>query len=747
MEVLLRRGAVLLAGLVLLAGCSSDDNGSATSRDIYAFANGCFSVSESSGSQSLVRTPNGFELDDTGDATRFFLKPSGLGRYLFFDQDAGYLVSDGAQLLRETDLLSDIKTVDDSFQSEAEWDLQVPDGGAGFLLRHRKSGGYLADSGISAQAGDALRVDLSPSTGCREFPEESTHSEGEVTTTSFDDGSLFGIADTHSHIFANFGFGGGGIFHGAPYHPLGVEHALLSCEHFHGEGGRKDLFGAGFDAGRDFNIADFVGAIADGQLAEFNHATKGWPEFTTWPSAPFSSTHQTQYYKWLERARLAGLRLVVQHAVSNQILCDFLGRGGIQPIRYSCNDMVAVDRQIDEAYAMQDYVDAQEGGPGKGWFHIVTSPAQAREEIAAGKMAVVLGIETSNLFDCFLTTPVGFARCTEQDVIDRLDDYRDRGVRALFPVHKYDNGFSAGDGDKAFIEIGNILQSGNFSNFTTECDLSVPTVFDRRRANFPGLIGLRDDYFATPPNDFRDFFIAPLTTLGPFLDRFLVPQDPEVENNCQNAGLTDLGEFLIKEMMKRGMIIETDHFPRKSYRRVFEMLEENDYPAAGTHGLDNGGRLYALGGISKTGFGRCRAAGQTSTVDNGFQERIARITENGGFPAIGFGFDLNGFAGAPGPRFGARSNCSSPQTDPVTYPFTSFAGDVTFSQPKVGERTLDFNTEGLVHIGLLPELIEDVRGDGVTDQELEPLFKSAEGYLRMWERAESRGAALNASLE
>jgi hypothetical protein len=106
------------------------------------------------------------------------------------------------------------------------------------------------------------------------------------------------------------------------------------------------------------------------------------------------------------------------------------------------------------------------------------------------------------------------------------------------------------------------------------------------------------------------------------------------------------------------------------------------------------------------------------------------IAANGGYRAIGFGFDLNGFAGAPGPRFGPKSNCSDPQSDPVTYPFTSFAGDVTFTEPSVGNRTLDFNTEGLAHIGLLPELIEDTRGDGVTDEEIEPLFKSAEGYLR-----------------
>jgi hypothetical protein len=39
-------------------------------------------------------------------------------------------------------------------------------------------------------------------------------------------------------------------------------------------------------------------------------------------------------------------------------------------------------------------------------------------------------------------------------------------------------------------------------------------------------------------------------------------------------------------------------------------------------------------------------------------------------------------------------------------------------------------------------VIEDVRRDGVTDEELEPLFKSAEGYIRVWEKSERRAEAL-----
>lgn len=742
---------VCLAGLVTLSACSGDDDSSAAgmSGDIYGFANGCYAVQ--AGDAFLLRdgvnAGYAFSSPRLETATPFFFEPSGLGRYLLFDDGEGHLTSDGANLTRTIDLESDITTIDDTFQSEAEWELHGVQGASSrFRLRHVKTGLYLAEGGLAGEA-DAAALELPPHSGCADFPEESTHTAGSVEMRTFDDGDLFGFTDIHSHLLANFAFGGGGIFHGAPFHPLGVRHALGSCERFHAAEGRADLFGFGFDTGNDIDLPIFVQALLSGRLPVFNHHTEGYPDFTTWPSAHDSSTHQTQYYKWLERAYLGGLRLVVQHAVSNQIICDLLGNGGYQPIRYSCNDMFAVDRQLQEVYRMQDYIDAQEGGPGEGWFRVVTTPAQAREVIAAGKLAVVLGIETSNLFNCFLTPPEGIEACDEDDVRERLQLYYDRGVRALFPVHKYDNAFSAGDGHKGFIEIGNIAQSGHLSNFTEECDPDVPSVFDRGPMSFPGLNEPRQDYFAPAPYDFSRFFENPIGALFPFLDRLMAPPIPGVSDHCQAAGLTPLGEFLIEEMMRMGMIIEIDHLPRRSYRRAFEMLEENQYPAVGSHGLDNFGRLYELGGVSAGDFSRCRSASTPATVDDGFQRRLQRIIDAGGYPGLGFSFDLNGFAGAPGPRLGEKSVCgSTPQSDPLTYPFTSYAGDVTFLEPKVGNRTLDFNTEGLVHIGLLPDLIEDVRRDGVSDAELEPLFRSAEAYVRMWETAERRGAAVRAGL-
>jgi microsomal dipeptidase-like Zn-dependent dipeptidase len=716
---------------------------------VHGFVDGCYTMDAakpgSASASFLTAVDDGegfaFSAPDAESASRLFMKASDLATYLFYDDEGQYLVHENGSFVRKSELVSDILTLDDDYLPGAQWQLEVSaQDETRFQVRHLKTGHYLTTKGLAENAQEAAVITLYPATGCTEHPELTLDADGEVTPREFEDGSVWGFVETHTHLMSNFGFGGGGIFHGAPYHPLGVEHALPSCKIFHGREGRADLFGYGFDHGDQLDADDLTTGLVSGRTPEFNHHTEGYPEFTDWPSAHDSSTHQTQYYQWIKRAHLSGLRLMVQHATSNQIICELLAGSGAQRVRYSCNDMVAVDRTIEETRKLERYIDAQEGGPGEGWFRIVDSPAQAREVIGQGKMAVLLGIEVSNLFDCFLTPEEGGARCSEQDVIDALDKYHAKGVRAIFPVHKYGNGFSAGDGQKSLIELGNFIQTGHWSNFTEDCP-DVPTVFDKGSLDFAGLNEPRDDYFAAPPNDMSDFGDNPLRALSPYRDQL---SEGGLDGDfCQNAGMTQLGEFLMQELMRRGMIIEIDHLPRRSYLRAFELLEANDYPAAGTHGNNNNGELYAIGGISKFNFKRCSDPSEPGTRADPLKNRLELIAQHDGFPAEGFGFDLNGFAGAPGPRFGENSRCEQPQENPVTYPFTSYSGEITFTEPRVAERTIDFNTEGLAHIGMIPELIEDVRNDGVSDEELEPLFKSAEGYLRMWEKVEQRGEALS----
>ena len=679
------------------------------------------------------------------EAVPIWLQPSGLGRVLLYDAGR-YVVADGDRAVGADALQSDITTGEDHYVSAGEWLLLAEVDGSGVRLQSRRLGTWLADDGtLVADAADAVSIELQAATGCAPFPELAVDATGTISRTTFDDGTLYGLADAHSHILSNFSFGGGGLYHGGAFHPYGVEHALPDCTAVHGEGGRKDLFGFAYDqAGGDLDLASVLGELGAGELTEFNHNTDGYPDFTEWPNSRERATHQTQYHRWLERAWLGGLRLMVQHATSDETICKLTVGQGFQESRYDCSDMTAVDRIIDETWAMQDYVDALHGGEGKGWFRVVESPEQARAVIEDGKLAIILGIETSNLFRCYLTPREGDPVCDEAYVDAQLDAYYARGVRALFPAHKYGNVFTPGDGSRDFIEAGAFVNSGHWTNKTEDCppaEWNMPLGFDGGAITFGGLNQPRAAHVSAPPHDFSGFEDDPLGTLLPFAAELL--EGPLPGSWCQNASLTPMGEHLLEGMMQRGMIIEVDHLPAWAYARAFELLYAHDYPAAGTHNRDWDGRLYELGGLSTMRQAGCQDADAPGASTAGFGERVAEIEARGGYPGLVFSFDYNGFAGGRAPRFG-DDGCGDDQPNALTYPFTSFAGDVTFTQPTVANRTIDFNTEGMVHIGLIPELMQDFRADALSDADVEPWYRGAEAYVRMWEKAEARAAVLSA---
>ena len=53
----------------------------------------------------------------------------------------------------------------------------------------------------------------------------------------------------------------------------------------------------------------------------------------------------------------------------------------------------------------------------------------------------------------------------------------------------------------------------------------------------------------------------------------------------------------------------------------------------------------------------------------------------------------------------------------------------------MGNHRYNFNDEGLANYGLLPDMLEDLKKIGMTPAEFETLFASAEGFVRMWEKA------------
>src|SRR3712207_8302101 len=62
---------------------------------------------------------------------------------------------------------------------------------------------------------------------------------------------------------------------------------------------------------------------------------------------------------------------------------------------FRSNEMHNVRLQRQRIDELIEYIDAQSGGPGKGWMRIVRDPFEARRALNEGKLALVLGIETS----------------------------------------------------------------------------------------------------------------------------------------------------------------------------------------------------------------------------------------------------------------------------------------------------------------------------------------------------------------
>ncbi len=88
--------------------------------------------------------------------------------------------------------------------------------------------------------------------------------------------------------------------------------------------------------------------------------------------------------------------------VENRVLCEIYPDMSVvqgEP-KSNCDEMDTVRREIQRIEQLEDYIDAQAGGPGKGFFRIVENPFQARKAINKGKLAVVKGMEVSEPFDC-----------------------------------------------------------------------------------------------------------------------------------------------------------------------------------------------------------------------------------------------------------------------------------------------------------------------------------------------------------
>ena len=716
---------ILIGGALLVAGCGSsslpasisDGGGNgvlppgATPKTRYDLANGCYALKSVPIGKYAVRSGDTYAATaaSVGDAEAFFMKPTALGKYLFYARDKSMLAANNGA----------VGTVS-SPSDAADWTIDT-DAAGNFTVFSASAGRPLAvaaDTGKlilvnAASAGDPGKFGFDAATNCTPYPEAQVNASGQTFKGRGIDQPVLGFADAHQHISATHFLGG--AHYGLPFHRFGITEALKDCSGVHGPNGQLDLVG------------NFLGGTPTA-----THDTVGWPTFVDWP-ARGSLMHEAMYYKWIERTYKAGLRLLVNNLVENETLCTLESKAPGQNPLQNCNEM---DNAVTEAgfmRDMQDYIDAQEGGPGKGWFRIVENPADARRVINDGKLAVVLGIEISHLFNCRVTQVAGLADvngCTQADIDEQLERLYSLGVREMFPIHEFDNALG-GNG----IFDGLVLNAGNFADTkqfwkTYDCPSSDPT------GNFA-------DYFYTPGAIMTtsDPTGATNPLLSALLSGAVLPLYPNTRQ-CNARFLTDLGTYAFQQMMKKKIVMEVDHLELHIKDQLLDMAEHQTppYPVVSTHGghggisNDQAHRILALGGIVYPGGG---------TNGRNFVDRLNKLNPlrvPGMFFGMGYGADTNGLAHQANPR-GAKGT-------PVEYPFTLFkgpgwgpqfanVGPITFDREVSGERTFDINNEGWAHYGLAADFVEEVRIEG-GQPALDALYNSAEAYLEMWERTINR---------
>jgi microsomal dipeptidase-like Zn-dependent dipeptidase len=740
---------LLLCVLGLLAACSgSGGDGrvggtppSAAPSTRYDMANACFAVRDATSGMFLRAGEDGSVSVDAAQAsaaTPFFMKPSGLGRYLFFDpaqrflslpaandaqadlgmeivQQLGWQVAGVGDLLmwlppqldglgngvdQAGDTIAEQASQADGFRGArrlamtaapsdaSEWTVEESVGADGrphFTIVSTLTGDPLGN------AQGPSTFDFVPVSGCAEYPEAQLNASGEPFKGSNPDGTVFGYAETHMHLGGSHMLGGR-MSYGAPFHKFGITHALGNCEYDHGPNGVLDVLDTFVNAERQFPP----------------HDTVGWPTYQDWPSWGGQTHHQT-YYIWLKRAWMGGLRLMVNHFVANEELCQ------LWPVRqYDCNEMESIELQYQLVHDLQDYIDAQSGGPGKGFFRIVTSSAQARRVIEDGRLAVVLGTENEKIFDCgeYLDQPL----CTREHIDEQLEQWYAKGLRAIFPIHLLDNAFGGtrltdDPALSALYQSANIVATGH-PYATLPCE---------------DLDG-HAPHGATPVDGPRGIFdTLLLQVMGP-------PPVPPLTGCVRNArGLTELGDYFINAMIDHGIMIETDHTGEIARRRMFDIAAARDVPVLSGHTGEiseakDSRRILEIGGIISN------LPDEPSPVTVAFiQDLIKLYQEMFGTTdglATGFGSDINGIHNQPPPRADAAER-------PLQYPFKSYDGRVTFERQVTGERVFDLNTDGVAHYGLYPDFIADMRMQPGGEEALKYVFRSAEAYLQAWARAEA----------
>jgi len=459
-----------------------------------------------------------------------------------------------------------------------------------------------------------------------------------------------GFADLHVHQMAEYAYMGNWL-HGSHTGP--ASKALAPCGEF------------------AHAIPDVLwnAMMKDATASKVYHG-KGHPTYEDWPHH-LDIGHQQVHEDWLEEAHQRGLNLIIACPVNNEPFSLIMG--ALHPLSISepFRDMPVIKNQIGRIH---------EFAANHRWYHVALNPWEAREAIHAGKLAVVISTECSNLFPR-----------DEGDFIDQLDELYNMGVRCLQIAHEVDSRFAGCAPQEKMLSV-------------------LETVKRLTKLDFG--LGFETD-----------------------------------ENGHNKRGLTEDGEKLVNAIMDRHMLLDTSHLSFRSLNDVFAIASRRQkYPLINSH----------------TKF-RAVLSDEEREVQREFLTRIDHIpfyTETGGIVGLRTAPWINRQA----PRDEGQPDIVSTDRGSIGTA-RSYAQQVTFAQDKnlpmaigtdingftnqLGPRSEDkqkpagvseeYWNRGLRHIGLLPDLVEDLKA--LKTPGASTLGDSAELFIQTWERTWVRNLA------
>ncbi|HUR42354.1 MAG TPA: peptidase M19 [Verrucomicrobiae bacterium] len=699
----------------------------------YDLANRCLTLKANE--SYVARGTDGYVTGvEAAAAELFFMKPAGLGRYIFFGKDKRYLTG-AANPVAGSAVTAEAAPLDG-----ADWTFTEIAPGRYEAVTQGQALGVAAGELVLSTTAAALTFE--PATGCTVYPEMPTDIGDTFTGPS--SGELIGYADIHAHMAmgsdmsdgsGDRGPSAGGVMYGHAVDRFGVVEALKDCVDMHGEGGSRTSE-----------------LVLDGEPDP--HDTVGWPTFVDWP-AKDSQLHQQMYYKFVERSWKAGQRLMVLHGTSIEALCD-VGKKASGDKTSDCTDMGVGMKQVAYAHDMEGYVDAQFGGPGKGWFRIVKTPEEAEAVIRAGKMAVIPGLEFSNIFKCNVTYRNGntgdevdgeVVGCTPQIIDEQIEEAWDAGVRGIFLYHDVD---SALGGTGIFSEVLNAVNYYGTKGWwrTYTCDTEWAGDDDKGYFYGAGAVMLG-------AGDYAPLFGNPVgqELIGGANGQFPV-YGPEKQ--CNARFTTELGRYALAAAMKKGFVLDIDHAEIMIKQEMLDEAAKTTpaYPMISAHGGHGGFtnaqvlQMLRQGGIMYPGM----VNGREYT---GFYNKVEAIwtqmsaEDKAKYPiAVGYGADQNGLANQPGPRSGDG-------VVPVDYSNVNlFSGagwssrllalpDVKVDKLTVPESGKSWNVDevGVAHYGMIPDVVEQIRLESGGDTKyLDGFYRSADAYVRLWKQTVAASA-------